>query len=78
MSALSIGPFCEKRNRWRGFAAAHLGAITKAEQSIANSIMYELGEFRIEYGIQWKFVEQWIAVLRESFLPDVSQANLEA
>ena len=44
------------------------------------AIMYEFGEFRIEYGIQWKFVEKWIAVLSESFLPAVifSQINLKA
>lgn len=73
-----LGPFCGNAGiNEDGLMNNDLPKLPNHE-FLVNGLIYELGQFRLQHNIGWKFVEQWITILCESFLPVITfnESNL--
>ena len=82
-SHFGLGPFCTNAGISKdSLTENNVTELPRLPEQnlLVNGIIYELGQFRMTHNIEWRFVEQWIAALSESFLPTVTFncSNLKA
>ena len=83
MAACNLGPFCRNAGISKdSLIENNLTELPRLPEQdlLVNGLIYELGQLRMTHNIEWRFVEQWITALSESFLPVVTfnQSNLRA
>ncbi len=82
-ACIGLGPFCTNAGISKdSLIQNNLTELPRLPEQdlLVKGIIYELGQLRMTYNIEWRFVEQWITALSEPFLPVVTfnRSNLKA